>query len=180
MDEADLEGLAIEACEESGLDDRPRCDPRTMAASYLQLTLAPWPGTSPRLVRGVLWYPSDVPEDAQAYYVAHEVGHALLGSPHGLGEVEIERGASRIGSAILLPRRAYLRDLSAVGRDLDALCALWPLASAWVQARRITEVLRDVAASRWLGGRLVSHTGAPVDDGVVWTSGDERIVIADL
>lgn len=169
----------MEACDESGLDDRPRCDPRVMAASYLGLRLAPWPGAHPRLVRGVLWYPSDTTEDAQAYFVAHEVGHALLGSEHGLDGDALERAASRVGSGILLPRRAYMRDLSAVGWDLDALAALWPLASRWVHARRITELVEGTTAIRYLRGSVVSRIGLAHNPSrrVEWSDGDESIVL---
>jgi hypothetical protein len=139
MGEDEAEDVARQAIDESGLDDRPRCDPRTLAVSYLGLTLAPWPRVRPRLVGGVIWYPSDATDDAQAYYVAHECGHELVRGETLEGE-HLERVCSRIGVALLLPRRAFLRDLRAHGRDLDALHALWPLASRTIIHRRIAEV----------------------------------------
>lgn len=78
MTEDEAEEAARQASEESGLDDRPRCDPRVLAAGYLGLELLPWPRTPPRLVDGVIWYPSEAREDAIAYYVAHECGHELV------------------------------------------------------------------------------------------------------
>lgn len=161
--EEDLEYVASAACAESGLGDRPRCDPRTMAVSYCGLTLAPWPRVRPHIARRVLWYPSDVTEDAQAYFVAHEVGHELLDGAGLVGD-DLERGASRVGSGILLPRRPYLRDLAATSWDLREMRRLWPLASAWVHARRMAEVCEGIIASRWRGGRLVarSRPGRPM------------------
>lgn len=147
----EAESVAQYAIDESGLDDRPRCDPSVMAAAYCGLVLAPWPRVGARLVDGVLWYPSDEPPDAVAYYIAHEVGHDLLAhAGYHLDPCTEERAASRIAAALLLPRRAYLRDLRAYGWDLQTLAQLWPLASPWVHARRISEVAMGGAiASRW-------------------------------
>lgn len=151
----DAEYVARVASEASGYCDRqplgPGCDPRDIAVNWCQLTLAPWPGAAPRLVGGVIWYPSDQPEQTQAYMCAHEVGHDLLEyDGWRLSRAEIERAASRIGCALLLPRRPYRRDLQRVGWDLALLEATWPLASAWIHARRIAEVTVDGAvASRW-------------------------------
>lgn len=131
--------MARQHAVESGLDDRPRCDPRVFAASYLGLRLASWGRFGGALVDNVVWYPAWAPEDAQAYLVAHECGHELVRGER-LEGAHLERVCSRIGCALLLPRRAFLRDLRARGPDLAALHALWPLASEWVIARRIAEV----------------------------------------
>ncbi len=152
MTEDEAEEVARQASEESGLDDRPRCDPRVLAAGYLGLELLPWPRTPPRLVDGVIWYPSEAREDAIAYYVAHECGHELVRGERLEGDL-LERVCSRIGVALLLPRRAFLRDLHACGPDVHALRALWPLASAWVIARRIAE-LGSYRAERDRWGRV--------------------------
>jgi len=64
VSEDEAEEVARQATAESGLDDRPRCDPRTLAVSYLGLRLAPLPGMRPRLDGGIVWYPSDAPDDA--------------------------------------------------------------------------------------------------------------------
>lgn len=144
------ETIAARATTESGLDDRPRCDPRVMAAGYLGLALLPWPRTPPRLVGGVIWYPSDAPPQAQAYVVAHECGHELA----RLDAPEVPRGAflealcSRIGRALLLPRRAFLRDVTVTGGDLYHLAALWPLCAPEVIAARVSELLGRAAAPR--------------------------------
>lgn len=131
--------MARQATVESGLDDRPRCDPRVLAVSYLGLRLMPWPRAHPRLVEGVVWYPAEAPPDAQAYYVAHECGHELMRGERLRGE-RLERVCSRIGCALLLPRRAFLRDVRRVGADVASLCELWPLASAEVVRRRLGEL----------------------------------------
>jgi hypothetical protein len=157
MTEVECESLAEIACAESGLDDRPRCDPRTLAVSYCGLTLAPWGRARARLVDGIVWYPAAASEDAQAYLVAHEVGHDLIAHAGALPADE-ELAASRVGCALLLPRRPYLRDLRARGWDVPALRALWPLASPWIHARRIAEVIDGAVASRWRRGRLISRT----------------------
>jgi hypothetical protein len=147
----EAEEIAWEASRESGLDDRPKCDPRTMAVSYCLLSLAPWRGTKPRFQDGVIWYDADAPESAQAYYVAHEVGHDLIAwAGYELERAVEERAASRIGCALLLPKRAYRRDLGAHGWDLPALVSMWPLAAPWIHARRIAEVaFGGAVTSRW-------------------------------
>lgn len=160
MGEDEAEDVARQHIAESGLDDRPRCDPRVFAASYLGLRLAPIRGSRPRLVDGVIWYPSEVSEDAQAYLVAHECGHELVRAERLEGE-HLERVCSRVGVALLLPRRAFLRDLRAHGPDLAALRALWPLASEWVIARRIAEVA-SYTARRDRRGRIYVE---PITDG---------------
>lgn len=139
VDEDEAEEVARQVSEETGLDDRPRCDPRVIAAGYLDLELLPWPNTPPRLVEGVIWYPSNAPRDAQAYFIAHECGHELVRTER-LEGAQLERVCSRIGCALLLPRRAFLRDVRALGADLDQLHELWPLASRWVIARRLEEL----------------------------------------
>lgn len=139
VSEDEAEEVARQATVESGLDDRPRCDPRTLAVSYLGLRLAPLPGMRPRLESGIVWYPSDAPPDAIAYYVAHECGHELVRTERLRGDV-LERVCSRIGCALLLPRRAFVRDVRATRGDVDALRALWPLASREVIRRRLREV----------------------------------------
>jgi hypothetical protein len=145
----DAELIAWEACRESNLDDRPRCDPLVMAACYLQLRLCPVPRAEPRIVGDRLIYPGDAEPTAIAYFVGHEVGHELA-LDAGVPPHSEERLASRIGVAVLLPRVRYRRDLHQVGWDLDALGEMWPLASPWVHARRIAEITVDGAvASRW-------------------------------
>lgn len=152
----ETEHIAETASNESGLTDRPRADPRTMAVSYCGLRLAPWVKARPKLVDGVIWYPANAAEASIAWYCGHEVGHDLLDyAGVRLRGARLERAASRIGVAVTLPRRAYLRDVAAEGWNLDALTTLWPLASRWVHARRIVDLYRDGAiASRWRRGKI--------------------------
>lgn len=150
----EAEDVARQHIAESGLDDRPDCDPRVFAASYLGLRLASWGRFGAALVDGVVWYPAWAPDDAQAYLVAHECGHELVRDQRLEGDC-LERVCSRVGVALLLPRRAFLRDLRAHGPDLAALRALWPLASEWVIARRIAEVASYTARRDRRGGIYV-------------------------
>lgn len=164
----ETEHIAETASNESGLTDRPKADPRSMAVNYCQLQLAPWGRTKPRLQNGVIWYPANAPEVSVVWWVGHEVGHRLLDDAGArLDGARLERAASRIGGAITLPRRAYLRDFMVTGWNLDALMDLWPLASRWVHARRIVDLYRDGAiASRWRRGKVerVSTDGITVPE----------------
>ncbi len=82
----------------------------------------------------MIWYPSGAKETAQAYFVAHELGHVLLsGEPEG---EHLERACSRIGVALMLPRPAFVRD---VEERID-LREAWPLATRMVLKRRRAEV----------------------------------------
>lgn len=149
--------LAWAASVESGLDDRPRADPAVLAAGYYGLTLAPWPRAHARLVDGVIWYPSNETPDAQAFLIGHEVSHHIvdLAGIRLVGD-ELERACSTIATTLLLPDRAYRRDVAAVGWDICTLRKMWPLASPWIHARRIAEICCCGAiASRWhRGGRI--------------------------
>ncbi len=139
MTEDEAEEIARQAVAGSGLDDRPRCDPRVLAASYLGLRLCPWPRRTAALLGEVVWYPAAASDQAQAYLVAHECGHELVRGERLEGPL-LERVCSRIGVALMLPRRAFLRDAARTHGDLDALCALWPLATRTVIERRIAEL----------------------------------------
>lgn len=139
----EAEAIAAQASSESGLDDRPHADPLVLAAAYLQLRLMPRRGRCSRLLDGVIVYPAHADEQARAYFVAHECGHFLVRDV-GLrvAEHEEEMLASRIGCALILPRRAFLRDARRCDEDVDQLRALWPLATAKIIRRRLAE-LRD-------------------------------------
>lgn len=143
--------LAWSASTDSGLDDRPRCSPAVLAVGYFGLTLAPWPRARARLVDDVIWYPSDETEDAKAFLIGHELAHHMVREAGiRIEGDELERACSTIAATLLLPDRAYRRDVDALGWDLDTLRRLWPLASPWIHARRIAEVCCcGVVASRW-------------------------------
>lgn len=156
----DAEDLAAEASAESGLDDRPAADPCVLAVSYCGLRLVPSAGSGARLVEGRVYYPRAATDRERAFYVGHETMHDLIRwarwkvSP---GDEEI--AASRGACALILPRRAFLRDVRTEGVDLVTLGNLWPLASAWVLARRVAE-LRGALAVRRRKGRGVETAGA--------------------
>lgn len=139
MTEDEAEEVARQAVMGSGLDDRPRCDPRVLAASYLGLRLCPWPRRTAALLGEVVWYPAAASDQAQAYLVAHECGHELVRGERIEGQL-LERVCSRIGVALMLPRRAFARDARALGGNVDALRALWPLATETVIRRRLVEL----------------------------------------
>lgn len=148
MNAHDAEVVALNVSRASGLDDRPRCDPRVLALCHLGLRLIPHRREVTALVGDRIFYRSGQPDDATAYAVAHECGHLLAREWGCSAELE-EAAASRIGTAIMLPRAPYLRDLAMVGWDIPALCELWPLASPWIHARRIVEVTGDAVVTRW-------------------------------
>ena len=106
-------------------------------------------------------YPSSASPDAVAYFVGHEMGHQLiLFAGHVLSRQAEERAASRIASALILPGRAFQRDLRSLGADLAALRDLWPLASPWVLARRICEVIPSASAAAFsAAGRCLRRVG---------------------
>jgi hypothetical protein len=165
MGPEEAEALAESASIESGLDDRPHADPAVMAVAYCGLRLVPVRGSSARLVEDRLYYPARVDPKHRAYLQAHEVGHDLIRyAGWRLAPALEERMASRVGCAILLPRRAYLRDVRAVGSDLVQLGELWHLVTPWVLARRLCELHGAFAVRRRQGHstETVGH-GDPVE-----------------
>lgn len=165
MTDDDCEALALEVSRECGLDDRPDADPCVIAVAWAGLELRPEPHSKPHLADGVIVYPAGAPPESVAYFVAHELGHDVLRwAGARLDRVHEERAASRIGSALLLPRRAFLRDVRATGADLRALRSMWPLATAWVLARRVCEVMPASAAMFAPSGRCTRRAGPhPLD-----------------
>ncbi len=145
LDEA--EALAEGASQESGLDDRPNADPSVLAVAYLDLRLVPHRRRGSRLEDGRIFYPARASLTDAAYFIAHECGHWLARDARmRLTRAEEEAVASRIGCALLLPRRAFLRDVRATGGNVAQLVALWPLVTPTIVRRRIDE-LRDL--ERW-------------------------------
>lgn len=141
MEADELEKLAFRVSLRSGRADRPRCDPRAIAVQYLGLRLCPWPGARSRLDGAIVWYDSRGSEQAQAYFVAHEIGHYLLsGEPAG---PELERACSRIGAALILPGPSFLRDVLEL-RALRAVVDCWPLSTRRMARMRISELSDDV------------------------------------
>jgi hypothetical protein len=135
------EAIAAEASEGSGLDDRPRADPSVLAVAYLGLRLVPSSRLHACLIEDRVYYPARASERDASYWIAHEVGHYLAReakTPLTFDEEEIV--ASRIGCALILPRRAFLRDVRDGVRVVADLVALWPLATPRIVRRRLVEL----------------------------------------
>jgi hypothetical protein len=120
-----------------GFIDRPDCDPRAIAKALgLKVVEARLPAHS---FGDVIVIPGHVSEQAKAYFTAHEIGHFLLN-----GEApceELERACSRIGTALMLPRESFARDLQCA--SWAALGVMWPLATRTVLRRRAAEIQDD-------------------------------------
>lgn len=137
----DAEGIAEHAATDSGLDDRPNCDPAVLAVCYLGLRLVPQRGRGSRLDGERIFYPSRATAQDAAYFIAHECGHWLARDARlRVTRAEEERIASYIGCALLLPRKPFLRDARACGYDPHRLVALWPLATLTIARRRLAEL----------------------------------------
>lgn len=148
--EDEAEALATDASEQSGLDDRPNADPAVMAVCYCGLRLVPHSSKAARLVGDQLFYPRGAAPTERAFLQAHEVGHDLVRhAGWKLPPAVEEIAASRIGCAIILPRRAFLRDVREGGADIRELLRLWPLASPWIVARRLCELVEGAAAAQF-------------------------------
>lgn len=184
MSPEDCEGIAQSILDATGLDDRPRADPSVVAVAWAGLALCPEPGAKPHLVDGEIVYPSGASDDAAAYFIGHEVGHDAL-AYYGvrLSREAEERSASRIACALILPRRAFLRDARACAWSIAQLRELWPLASPWMLARRLVDLVDGATAAQWsrsmrctrrLGPRrqeeerAVIESGGAFDAGTAW------------
>jgi hypothetical protein len=89
--------------------------------------------------------------------VAHEVAHYLL---RRHGEDDPEPAARYTAGALMLPRRAYDRDLRETAWDLHELRRRHPNASAELCARRIAE-LRDAVVTILDAGKVRARVGSP-------------------
>jgi hypothetical protein len=136
VDAEELERIASRISAQTGLDDRPLCDPYTIARA-LGLTVRFVRGLPPHTNGALIVIPSTAHEQAQAYFIAHEVGHFLLRGEERCEE--LERACSRVGVALMLPARPFARDLA---HGWSTLQELWPLASRTVIRRRASELTR--------------------------------------
>ncbi len=136
VEDVDLERIAWQASMRYGFTDRPRCDPRAIAVA-MGLAVELVPGMPPHIRGTRIVIPASACDQAQAYFVGHEIGHYLL---RGEDRCEgIERACSRIGVALMLPAGPFARD---VCDEWHALERLWPLASRTVLRRRAVEIRR--------------------------------------
>jgi hypothetical protein len=132
---------------------------------------------SARLVDSYIEVDTTVRPERQHGLVAHELGHWAL---RRAGEVDTEQAASYVGAALLLPRRQFMRDLSATRWDLRALRAKHVNCSAELIARRIVTV-RDAVVSVWDNGKLKTRLASPwLPDGLRRMSRFERELAAQV
>ncbi len=93
----------------------------------------------------------------QAGRMVHELGHFTLDR---YNEEQSERGASAVGAAILVPRRALDSALKRRGGDFEAVRADFEHASAELLARRIVDV-REAVVTIADGRRIRARVSSP-------------------
>jgi len=152
----DWEGVALSLLRETGLDDPPQDAFALAHACGLQLVAG---GRQHGCLGadGRLHYPGSVRRTRQHGVISHELGHWAL---RWAGEADGEVAASYVGGALMLPRRAFDRDLATTGWDLEQLRAKHINCSAEMIARRLVQ-LRDAVASIFDGGRLRLRVASP-------------------
>lgn len=134
------EAVARDALETTTYDDPPQ--DAFVLARACGLALVPGGKSAGSLDGDVLVYPSRARLVRQHGVIAHELGHWLL---RRADEPDSEVGASYVGGALMLPRRAFDKDLRTTW-NINDLRAKHPNASAEMIARRITQ-LRDAVAT---------------------------------
>lgn len=155
----DCEGVAAALLGELALDD---CvlDPRVIAIAC-GLRLRPSPHEPACLVgMEIVYNPRERPT-RQAGTIAHELGHFAL---RRYGEDDDEQAATRVGAALLVPRRPLDAALRRLGWDLPELRGTFSHASHELIARRVLElregglIVRDSRRERLItSGFLRDH-----------------------
>jgi hypothetical protein len=152
-DRHDLEGIARELLDASGLDDPP-VSPLWLAR---HLGLVPIPSSRTAIAGPVLLFDDRLPERRRRIRVAHELGHALLRRA-GLDDRD-ERAAWHVGAALVVPGVRLRRDLSRHAWDLRPLVDRYDV--SWeVLARRLTSAVSSVV-SVWDNGELTRRWSSP-------------------
>lgn len=149
------EATARDLLDVTGLDSPPQDAFRL--AHACGLTLVPGGGAGGSLDGDTLTYPARARSTRQHGVIAHEVGHWLLA--RGGEDARTETGASYVGGALMLPRRAFDRDLASTAWGFEKLRRKHPNASAEMLARRITQ-LRD-AVITVIDGRKQRRVASP-------------------
>lgn len=151
MDAGALEGIARDVLESTGLDTPPVDAFELAAACGLVVCRSGAPGA--RLFRDCIYLDPTVRSERQHGLVAHEVGHWALDRAR---ERNTERAARYLAGALMLPRRAFERDLQETAWDLVELHRRHPNASYELIARRICTV-RDAVAVIVDNGRVTTR-----------------------
>ena len=151
---ATLEGIAGEILEQTGCDDPP-VDAYELA-ECCGFDLMPTTGSA--FMRGKLIYvPTKARSVRQHGQIAHELAHWAL---RRAKEVDEHPEVRYVAGALMLPRQAFDRDLTASAWDLRALQARHANASAQMIVYRLVG-LRDAVASVWDDGKLTARVASP-------------------
>lgn len=156
-DAATWEGVASWVHESTGLDDPP-VDALEVAA-LLKFSLRY--GHSARLDGRVIYVPRDVRPVRLQGLVMHEVSHGVL---RHLDVPDDETSVDEVATRIMLPRRAFDRQLRETSWHMSALQACNANTSAQRIAHRITH-LRDAVVSIYDNDRLTERCWSPSLDG---------------
>lgn len=136
MDRAELEGLAEETLSLAGID-APVDALELAAACGLRVLQSALSAARYDATRRAIYVDSRARPARLQGLVAHELGHALLDPVHVKHR---ERAASYIAGCLRLPRRAFVRDLSAIGWSVLELRERHRHASEIAIAVRITQL----------------------------------------
>lgn len=147
------EGIASDVLDESGCD-APVSAYELAACCGLEVRLRRI--ARARLTGDVIEVSSTARPQRQHGLIAHELGHWSL---QRAGADDTEDGARYLSGALMLPRRAFDRDLRETSWSIEELQRRHPNASAELIARRIVS-LRDAVVSIWDEGRCTARVAS--------------------
>lgn len=149
------EGAAIALLERAGEPDPPISAVAIAKTLGYRVYASPLPGA--RLCGTTIEVCGGYRKERQHFHVAHELAHVALRTA---GEEDSESAADYVGAAIMLPRRAFDRDLKESAWDMRELRAKHVNCSAEVIARRIV-TMRDAAVCIFDNGKLKTRVFSP-------------------
>lgn len=165
-DRLDLEGIAREILDGSGLDEAPV----SALAIARHLGLVPMPSNTTAVAPPVLLFDEALSEERQRIRVAHEIGHVLLARA-GHDDRD-ERAAWHVGAALVMPARGLRADLARHQWDLAEIVPRYGV--SWeAMARRLTSLVGCVVSvwdrgelarrwcSPWIRSPMVARRGTP-------------------
>jgi hypothetical protein len=155
VDSESWEGIAADVLEATGCDTPPVSALELAACCGIAVRLRPI--ARARMVRDTIEVSASVRPRRMHGLIAHELGHWALARA---GEPDSELAARYLAGALMLPRRAFDRDLVTTGWSLEELQLRHPHASAEMIARRVT-TMRDAVASIWDQGRCSARVASP-------------------